>query len=149
KWLRIGRRSTPGLNWDKEKRKMCCGSKRMQLKSSPRQESGPVSRPAAEIGRDIDRAQRQWSTRGGIQMHPKMSTSPAHLGDSVQAAAGGSSVAAPVGPTVALSCLERLPLRVQGLSSGRTYEFSDTQTVQHVDPRDATAMLNTSRFRLV
>jgi hypothetical protein len=43
--------------------------------------------------------------------------------------------------------VEKSPIRVQGLQSGRFYEFSGQNPVQPVDPRDAAALLNTRFFR--
>lgn len=49
--------------------------------------------------------------------------------------------------TTAIRYLEASPVRVQGLISGRAYEFSALQPVQTVDARDATSLLNTRFFR--
>ena len=49
--------------------------------------------------------------------------------------------------SVALSYLESSPVRVQGLVTGRCYEFSGSQPVQSVDARDAPPLLNTRFFR--
>jgi hypothetical protein len=40
-------------------------------------------------------------------------------------------------------------IRVQGLRTGRSYEFSTLQPVQSVDVRDASSLLNTRVFQRV
>ena len=42
--------------------------------------------------------------------------------------------------------LETSTVRVQGLVTGRRYEFSLAQSVQSVDARDASSLLNTRFF---
>jgi hypothetical protein len=49
--------------------------------------------------------------------------------------------------SVQLYYLETSPIRVQGLSTGRSYEFSGSERVQSVDARDASSLLNTRYFR--
>jgi hypothetical protein len=45
--------------------------------------------------------------------------------------------------------VEASPLRVRGLVTGRSYEFTSSQPVQSVDARDAASLLNTRYFRRV
>jgi hypothetical protein len=49
--------------------------------------------------------------------------------------------------TVQICYLETSPVRVQGLSTGRSYEFSGSHPVQSVDARDASSLVNTRFFR--
>jgi hypothetical protein len=56
-------------------------------------------------------------------------------------------VAADPETSVQLYYLETSPLRVQGLSTGRSYQFSGSEPVQSVDARDASSLLNTRYFR--
>jgi len=49
--------------------------------------------------------------------------------------------------SLAIRYLETTPIRVQGLGTGRRYEFSPSQSVQSVDVRDASPLLNTRFFR--
>ena len=51
------------------------------------------------------------------------------------------------GDSVVLSYLESTPLRVAGLVTGRSYEFSAEQPAREVDARDAAALLQTRFFR--
>jgi hypothetical protein len=48
---------------------------------------------------------------------------------------------------VTLRYLERSRILVRGPASGRQYEFSADRAVQHVDGRDAPALLETRFFR--
>jgi hypothetical protein len=43
--------------------------------------------------------------------------------------------------------VETSPIRVRGLVSGTSYEFSGTAPIQEVDVRDAASLLNTRFFR--
>jgi hypothetical protein len=43
--------------------------------------------------------------------------------------------------------LETSPIRVRGLATGRSYEFSGSRPIQQVDARDASSLLNTRFFR--
>lgn len=49
--------------------------------------------------------------------------------------------------SILLSYLETAPVRVRGLATGRTYEFSGSHPVQNVDVRDASSLLNTRFFK--
>jgi len=59
--------------------------------------------------------------------------------------------AVPVSPppagAVSIAYVESSAIRVRGLASGRSYEFSGASRVQHVDPRDVSALLSTRMFR--
>jgi hypothetical protein len=111
----------------------------MQLKGSLAQETAPVRRPDADTQLKVDPTRLQAGARGVSGIRPRIAAPPATLGD--------ASVAD--GATVAISYLESSPVRVQGLATGRTYEFSATRASQLVDPRDAGALLNTGLFRRV
>jgi hypothetical protein len=50
-------------------------------------------------------------------------------------------------PAIAITCVEGTPVRVKGLATGRSYEFSAAQPVQEVDTQDASALLTTRYFR--
>jgi hypothetical protein len=42
--------------------------------------------------------------------------------------------------------VRRVPLRLTGEATGRTYEFSSARPTQHVDPRDLAGLLRTGYF---
>jgi hypothetical protein len=121
---------------------MCCGQKRSQLQSSPT----PIR---ARSARQTLSANRQGQVIGTqLSALPKMATVSPHPfrppARTVQPA--------PPPPTsaphssVAIRYLETSPVRVQGLVTGRRYEFSPSQSVQSVDARDALPLLNTRFF---
>jgi hypothetical protein len=109
----------------------------MQLKSSLAQETAPVRRPDAQL--KIEPAPWPAGPRGASGIRPRSGSLPARLRDA----------ASSDGAAVAISYLESAPVRVQGLATGRTYEFSAARTAHLVDPRDAGALLNTGLFRRV
>jgi len=49
--------------------------------------------------------------------------------------------------SISVRYLEKSPIRVRGLVSGMSYEFSGSRPVQPVDARDALSLLNTRFFR--
>jgi hypothetical protein len=49
--------------------------------------------------------------------------------------------------SVSVRYLETSPIRVRGLVSGMSYEFSGAAPIQEVDARDASTLLNTRFFR--
>jgi hypothetical protein len=48
---------------------------------------------------------------------------------------------------ISVRYVENSPIRVRGLVSGMSYEFSGSRPVQQVDSRDAASLLNTRLFR--
>jgi hypothetical protein len=98
---------------------------------------------ATTLKRPLADAQRRTELR-------RPGTAPGSYAPLVNAAAQAkisSSGTALEGSFVAISYLERAPVRVQGLTSGRTYQFSASDPVCEVDVRDAFALLNTRYFR--
>jgi len=108
---------------------MCCGQKRSQLQNSP-QPSRTQGVPQSLSGN------RRSPVPGTQPAAPKLTMSPPHV----------STTPTPQG-FVAIRYLEASPVRVQGVGTGRRYEFSRSQSVQSVDSRDASALLNTRFFR--
>ena len=53
----------------------------------------------------------------------------------------------PAGDGMAILYLGDAPIRVRGLATGRSYEFSGVQLIQNVDSRDASSLLSTRFFR--
>jgi hypothetical protein len=104
---------------------MCCGNKRSQLDVSPTQR--PLRNPQLSLNQG-----RAVRTR----------TSPPLAMPTVAPQATVDPQA-----SVQVYYLEAPPIRVQGLSTGRSYEFSSSQPVQNVDARDASSLLNTRYFR--
>src|SRR5260370_579532 len=56
-----------------------------------------------------------------------------------------SPASTPAG-SITIRYLQTAAVRVQGLTTGRSYEFSASQQVQNVDARDASSLLSTPFF---
>lgn len=115
---------------------MCCGSKRTELKKSLSTAAATSNRPVAgaqgriELGRTVT-APRAYSALVNAATQAQISPSGTAL----------------EGSFVAISYLEKAPVRVRGLATERAYEFSASNPVCKVDVRDASALLNTRFFR--
>jgi hypothetical protein len=103
---------------------MCCGQKRSELRNSQTRTT------VAPVRQNISN-----NTPPPVYTHtrsiepPVATTSPTGRG------------------SIGVRYLERSPIRVRGLISGVSYEFSGSQPVLQVDSRDAPALLNTRFFR--
>jgi hypothetical protein len=108
---------------------MCCGNKRSQLQNGPAQK--PLRSPHVPFhqGRVV-------------RTQPSLSRAPSPERPTVAAQAAVDRQT-----SVQIYYLETSPVRVQGLSTGCSYEFSGSQPVQSVDARDASSLLNTRFFR--
>ena len=124
---------------------MCCGSKRMQLKNAQaRDASAGISRSATPQ-RGVETLRPPIAARNGAALDPAPIRAQAHTPDRrlsamVEAAPDDST-------SIDITYLENSPIRVQGLATGRSYEFSAAQRVQEVDARDASALTGTRFFR--
>jgi hypothetical protein len=124
---------------------MCCGSKRMQLKNAQaRDASAGISRSATPQ-RGVETVRPQIAARPGAGVHPALFRAQARAPDRRLSAA--VEVAPDDSPSIDITYLENSPIRVQGLATGRSYEFSAAQRVQEVDARDASALTGTRFFR--
>jgi hypothetical protein len=104
---------------------MCCGNKRSQLDVSPAQR--PLRNPQLPLNQ-------------GRVVRARPSPPPEIPAVTQQTTVDPQT-------SVRVYYLETSPVRVQGLSTGRSYEFSSSQPVQNVDARDASSLLNTRFFR--
>lgn len=119
---------------------MCCGQKRAEIRSNmataqahPLLQSAPVSTPAPGFRRQSD------SARASQQLAPSQAPLPAP-----------PAAVPPVSDlngSVMIRYVEQSPIRVQGLQTGRSYDFSLSSSVQAVDSRDASTLLATRFFR--
>src|SRR5580765_2854278 len=105
---------------------MCCGHRRSEWQSS--------QAPMHSI-------QRSAQTKLG-----KTAVRPAAAA-TMPTSAGNSQTT--TGSSIKIRSVEASPLRVRGLFTGRSYEFTSSQPVQSVDARDAASLLNTRYFRRV
>jgi hypothetical protein len=123
---------------------MCCGQKRSELRNS--QTQGTT--------RTVPQYVPSYSRTQAVQTPPWVSpetqaASPQPPGIS-QTRGAQPQARVPLSvqqPSVSVRYLETSPIRVRGLVSGRSYEFSSAAPVQQVDARDATSLLNTRFFR--
>ena len=73
-------------------------------------------------------------------------TVPQYVSGNNRAQVVRTQPSAPAHASISVRYLENSPIRVRGLVSGMCYEFSGSHTVQQVDARDATSLLNTRFF---
>lgn len=105
---------------------MCCGQKRSQIQNHLPQRKYALAtnrQPASPI-------------KGAASPQPRAQP-PTQVVQPVSAPEN----------SILLSYLETAPVRVRGLATGRTYEFSGSQPVRNVDVRDASSLLNTRFFK--
>ena len=115
---------------------MCCGSKRAELKKTMSTGTAPSSRPFAGVQNRIEAGRTRTAPRAySAQVHAPAETPISTSGTGLE------------GSFIAISYLERAPVRVRGLATGQVYEFSASDAIREVDARDASALLNTRFFR--
>ena len=115
---------------------MCCGSKRSKLKNT-------LSTAPATSNPPLQGAQRSIEL-GRAAVAPRPYSPQVKAPAPAQTSPSGRALE---GSVITISYLERAPLRVRGLATGRAYEFSASNPHCEVDARDASALLNTRFFR--
>jgi hypothetical protein len=122
---------------------MCCGQKRTELRNSQPQ-SVARSVPQTLSGNrqtQAVRAQPSAPPPPTALTHP-----PAYIqGQRIQPQAAATT--STPNASINVRYLDNSPIRVRGLVSGTSYEFSGTAPIQQVDARDAASLLNTRFFR--
>ena len=127
---------------------MCCGQKRAALSTSTTYtttQATTQTMTATAPARSPNSAVRQ-GTASASQLSGRTNASPA----TAAAVPGSTPWAGPIQNaygSVRLRYMETSPIRVQGPISGRQYDFSASQPVQAVDPRDAAPLLRTRFFQ--
>src|SRR5579863_5771898 len=101
---------------------MCCGSKRTEWKMS-------LPTPAPLSNRPITGVQRRIEL-GRSGTAPAANSASKSVATQTQIHSSGKAL---VGSFIAISYLEKAPLRVRGLTTGRVYEFSAADPVCEVD----------------
>ena len=119
---------------------MCCGQKRSNLQQSP---LSSARQNAHKVGNSRSQA---------VRTQPSMPLPAGNVSSPTPASPLTTSIppraaASPTSQFVGLRYVESSPIRVRGLVSGVSYEFSGTRAVQEVDVRDASSLLNTRFFR--
>ena len=123
---------------------MCCGQKRSDLRNSQAQRIvGSVPQYASNNSRaQVVRTQATLPpARQTPSPYPHANTQTRSVRPQPPAA-----ISTPQS-SVKVRYLENSPIRVRGLASGMSYEFSGSRPVQAVDARDASSLLNTRFFR--
>jgi len=122
---------------------MCCGQKRAEMRNSQAQRTTPSvpQRTPANSRAQAVRAQPS---------PPAMQTAspPPRVNPQIRSVQPQAPM--PISMThssISVRYLENSPIRVRGLVSGISYEFSGTAPIQQVDARDASSLLTTRFFR--
>ena len=121
---------------------MCCGQKRTELRNSQTQRTTPTV-PQYVSANNPAHVVRANSSAPATQTASQHQLAEAQTGSAQPQAATTTST-----PQVSISVryLDNSPIRVRGLVSGTSYEFSSSRPVQQVDARDASSLLNTRFF---
>ena len=123
---------------------MCCGQKRTQLLNSQTQWTTPSALPYGSGNSQAQASRPHAPTAPTTQKtSPQQPANPQTRSIQPQVATATSTQHY----SISVRYLERSPIRVRGLVSGVSYEFSGSRPVQQVDARDASSLLNTRFFR--
>jgi hypothetical protein len=114
---------------------MCCGQRRAELKNGEPQTMARSARQALFVNRPI-RTSASSSTPTIARPWPGNAQ---NRGEEAPATTTRSSIE--------IRYLENSPIRVRGVVSGVSYEFSGAAAIRQVDARDAPSLLNTRFFR--
>ncbi len=120
---------------------MCCGQKRSAIQNSQ------PTRVAQNVPQHLGNSRAQASrTQPSAPLATRTAPPPK---PAIPLTASIHPQAATLTPhsSIGVRYLENSPIRVRGLVSGMSYEFSSSRPVQSVDPRDASSLLNTRFFR--
>ena len=123
---------------------MCCGQKRTELRNSQPQS---VARSAPQTLSGNRQAQ---TVRTQPHAPPPPPAAVTHQPAYIHGQRIPPQAAMPVSTqqhSIRVRYVETSPIRVRGLVSGTSYEFSGTAPIQQVDARDASSLLNTRFFR--
>jgi hypothetical protein len=123
---------------------MCCGQKRTVLRNSQTQWTTPSVHPYGSGNSEAEAARSHTPTAPTTQK-----TSPQRAAN-LQTRRIQAQVATATSTqhnSISVRYLEKSPIRVRGMASGMSYEFSGSRPVQQVDARDAPSLLNTRFFR--
>ena len=123
---------------------MCCGQKRTELRNSQAQRATPR---VPQYGAASNRAYALRTQSSAPPASP--AASPHDLPQAQTGSVQPQAVATTLTPHASISVryLDDSPIRVRGLVSGTSYEFSSSSPVQPVDARDASSLLSTRFFR--
>ena len=123
---------------------MCCGQKRTELRNS---QAPGTSRTVPQYSTSNSWAQ---AVRTQPPASPPTRTASPHQPANPQTRSIQPQVATTTSTpnsSISVRYLENSSIRVRGLVSGMSYDFSGAVPVQLVDARDASSLLNTRFFR--
>ena len=125
---------------------MCCGQKRSELRTSQAQRTARTVPQHNSGNSHVHAVRTQPATQAVTQAAwPHQPANPHTRSVQPQAPPLVSMPQSSI--TINVRYLETSPIRVRGLVSGMSYEFSGAAPVQQVDARDASSLLNTRFFR--
>jgi hypothetical protein len=123
---------------------MCCGQKRTELSNSQSQ----------SVARSVPRTFSGNRPAPAVRTQPSAPPPPPAVFTHQPAYILGQRIPPQTVPrastqqhSIRMRYVETSPIRVRGLVSGTSYEFSGTAPIQEVDVRDAASLLNTRFFR--
>jgi hypothetical protein len=123
---------------------MCCGQNRTALRNSQAQGT------TRTVPQHVSSNSRAQAVRTQSSAPPAMQTASPYQPANTQTRSIQPQHSTPTSTphsSVSVRYLENSPIRVRGLISGMSYEFSASRPVQAVDARDASSLLNTRFFR--
>lgn len=117
---------------------MCCGNKRAQLRNSLAPRSPQSASQYAPASR-----------QGQVSSSPVMGAGSTYrrANSSSRSVQSSANATGATQPSVVVRYLDADPVRIQGLVTGRFYNFSSSRQVQSVDARDASSLLKTRSFQ--
>jgi hypothetical protein len=121
---------------------MCCGQKRTDLRNSQAHNTARSLRQTFAANRSAL----------AVRTHPSApATTPTSSSrwplDAQSIRPDAQAVSSPPTSSIGVRYLENSPIRVRGLVSGMSYEFSGAAPIRQVDARDAPTLLNTRFFQ--
>lgn len=123
---------------------MCCGQKRADLKNTQTQmTAGSGPQPVSNNSR-VQAVRTPPSASSATQTASR--SQPVTLQSPSIGLQAATTTLTPHS-RASVRYLEKSPIRVRGLVTGMSYEFSGSHPVQQVDSRDAPSLLNTRFFR--
>jgi hypothetical protein len=123
---------------------MCCGQKRTELRNS---QAPGTSRAVPQYSPSNNWAQAVRTQPSALPPTRTASTrQPANPQTRSIRPQAATTTSTP-NSSISVRYLENSPVRVRGLGSGRSYDFSGAAPIQQVDARDASSLLNTRFFR--
>ncbi len=123
---------------------MCCGQKRTELRNSQASSKRQAIPQTLSANRPPQAVRTQPSGSPAAQKAPP--NQPANTQTQNVPPPAAMTASTPHSLT-SVRYLENSSIRVRGLVSGGSYEFSGTTPIQQVDARDASSLLKTRFFR--